>query len=93
MKEQQSVEDYLREFAIMDSGPKMDGSWVPVSVAMMAVRKSLEDELEYLPPTWTTSDAWRLKGQKECPNCGDSGVCETNDYEGLVDCWVCKEED
>ena len=26
---------------------------------------------------------------KECENCGGTGECETELYEGLVTCWYC----
>ena len=28
---------------------------------------------------------------KDCPNCGNTGECETELYEGLTTCWVCQE--
>jgi hypothetical protein len=48
----ESVEDYLRKHAVIDKSNDMDGSWVPLSIAMIAAHKVEKYELEYKPPSW-----------------------------------------
>lgn len=47
-----TVEEYLREHAVIDGQGNMDGSFVPLSVAMASVEKALRGELEVSDPTW-----------------------------------------
>ena len=49
---EKDAETYLREWAIIDGDGNMDGSFVPLSIAMIACKKVLEGKMELKPPTW-----------------------------------------
>ena len=52
MKYDETVEQYLYRHSVLDGMGNMDGSFVPLSVAMIAVEKILKYELQYKPPSW-----------------------------------------
>lgn len=54
-----NVEEYLRTHAVLDPSPKCDGEWVPMSVAMLAVKQYITGKLDYQEPSW----------QNRCPGC------------------------
>ena len=47
-----TTEAYLRQYAVIDGMGNMDGSFVPLSVAMIAIQKTLDYEIEHKPPSW-----------------------------------------
>jgi len=48
----ENVEDYLRKHSVLDGQGNMDGSFVPLSVAMIAIEQCLEGKLEYKGRSW-----------------------------------------
>ena len=47
-----NVEDYLRSYSVLDGMGNMDGSFVPLSVAMLAVEQVINGKLEYMGKSW-----------------------------------------
>lgn len=52
----ENVEEYLRRYSVMDGMGNMDGSFVPFSIAMLAVKQCLENKLEYCGMSWVDHD-------------------------------------
>jgi hypothetical protein len=48
----ETVENYLRKHSVLDGRGNMDGAWVPLSVAMIAVKKYIDNKLIYNRPSW-----------------------------------------
>lgn len=46
------TEEYLRSHAVIDGRGNMDGSMVPLSVAMIAIQQVIEGKLKHNSPTW-----------------------------------------
>ena len=55
-QENETVEDYLRKYAVLDGHGNMDGEFVPLSVAHLAVELYVKDRLELKRPSWRTHD-------------------------------------
>jgi hypothetical protein len=47
-----TTEEYLRENSVLDSCDSMDGTWVPLSIAMIAIDKAVKGELQHNNKTW-----------------------------------------
>ena len=47
-----NVEDYLRSYSVLDGMGNMDGSFVPLSVAMLAIEQVINGKLEYMGKSW-----------------------------------------
>lgn len=47
-----NVEDYLREWSVLDNQGNMDGEFVPLSVAMIAIEQVINGKLEYMGKSW-----------------------------------------
>lgn len=47
-----TTEEYLRQHSVLDGMGNMDGEFVPISIAMIAIEKTLEHKLEHKPPSW-----------------------------------------
>lgn len=47
-----NVEDYLRGYSVLDEQGNMDGSFVPLSVAMIAIEQVINGKLEYMGKSW-----------------------------------------
>lgn len=47
-----NVEDYLRKYCVLDGMGNMDGPFVPLSIAMLAVKQILEGKLKYEGMSW-----------------------------------------
>lgn len=52
----ENVEDYLRKHVIVDGYGNMDGSFVPLNVAMIAIKQCLDGEMEYRGRSWVKND-------------------------------------
>ena len=50
------VETYLRHYSVLDGHGNMDGEFVPLSVAYLAVKLCLEGKLELLPQSWIKNE-------------------------------------
>ena len=48
----QTTEEYLREHSVLDGMGNMDGEFVPLSVAMIAIQRVLDYDLCHEPPSW-----------------------------------------
>jgi hypothetical protein len=48
----ENVEEYLRKHSVLDGMGNMDGLFVPLSVAMIAVEQCLLNKLEYKGMSW-----------------------------------------
>lgn len=51
MKEK-TAEQFLQENSVLDNSDVMDGSWVPISIAMIAIEEVLNGKLKYEKPSW-----------------------------------------
>ncbi len=51
-----TVEEYLKIYSVLNPkdchGKDLDGTWVPLSVAIIAVEQALKDKLKYEQPSW-----------------------------------------
>lgn len=54
--DQMNVKDFLRKYAIID-GERLDGSWVPLSVAMIAAEQVYNGKLS-IDPSNVLSNEW-----------------------------------
>lgn len=52
LEEKETVEKYLYENSVLDGKGNMDGSFVPISIAMIAVEQALKGNLRYEKPSW-----------------------------------------
>jgi hypothetical protein len=50
--DKENVEVYLRKHAVIDGQGNMDGYFVPLSIAMIAIKQCLEGKLEYSGSSW-----------------------------------------
>jgi hypothetical protein len=47
-----SVEEYLMGYSVLDGEGNMDGLFVPLSVAHLAVELAVQEKLELKKPSW-----------------------------------------
>ncbi len=47
-----NVEDYLRKHSVLDGMGNMDGEFVPISIAMIAIEEVIDGKLEYKGMSW-----------------------------------------
>jgi len=52
MNNTKNAEDFLRGYGVLDGRGNMDGVFVPLSVAMIAIEQVLKGKLEYNDPSW-----------------------------------------
>jgi len=50
------VETYLREHSVLDGHGNLDGEFVPLPIAWLAVQMHSEGKLELLPRSWVRDD-------------------------------------
>ena len=43
-----NVEDYLREWSVLDGRGNIDGSFVPLGIAMTAIQQVIDGKMEYM---------------------------------------------
>lgn len=51
----ETTEEYLRKYSVLDGMGNMDGEFVPMSVAMIAIQRALDYDLCHEPPSWIRS--------------------------------------
>lgn len=78
-KVSQTAEDYLRRHAVLDGRGNMDGMWVPISVAMIAIEHVINGKLEPAHPTW-------IKRDKVCSKCNQNLTMFTADLDSCAKC-------
>lgn len=53
----ETTEEYLRRHSVLDGRGNVDGEFVPLSVAMIAIQKTIDYELEHKSPSWKKNNA------------------------------------
>lgn len=48
----ENVEDYMREYSVLDRNGDMDGEYVPWSIALFAIEGAINGKLEYKGRNW-----------------------------------------
>lgn len=55
----ETLEQFLKRYAVLDGAHHMDGAWVPLSVAYMGAQLVLDGKKDIAKPSWIVEDKER----------------------------------